>query len=201
MMLKKSVVASAIAAAAAAAAAALVPLSQAQAADYNVDTEGQHAFVQFKINHLGMSYILGSFEEFDGQFSYDEDDVDASAVEFEVQVNSLNSNHAERDRHILSSDFLNASEYPTASFVSTSFESTGDNEGVVTGDLTLHGETQEIEMPVTLIGQGEDPWGNYRAGFEGSTMLTLGDFGIDMSDFPEPMHELELYVTFEGIRQ
>lgn len=195
MMLKKSVVASAIAA------AALVPLSQAQAADYNVDTEGQHAFVQFKINHLGMSYILGSFEEFDGQLSYDEDDVDASAVEFEVQVNSLNSNHAERDRHILSSDFLNASEYPTASFVSTGFESTGDNEGVVTGDLTLHGETQEIEMPVTLIGQGEDPWGNYRAGFEGSTMLTLGDFGIDMSDFPEPMHELELYVTFEGIRQ
>ncbi|MGP9644330.1 YceI family protein [Halomonas sp. 86] len=194
-MLKKSVVASAIAA------AALVPLSQAQAADYNVDTEGQHAFVQFKINHLGMSYILGSFEEFDGQLSYDEDDVDASAVEFEVQVNSLNSNHAERDRHILSSDFLNASEYPTASFVSTGFESTGDNEGVVTGDLTLHGETQEIEMPVTLIGQGEDPWGNYRAGFEGSTMLTLGDFGIDMSDFPEPMHELELYVTFEGIRQ
>lgn len=195
MMLKKSVVASAIAA------AALVPLSQAQAADYNVDTEGQHAFVQFKINHLGMSYILGSFEEFDGQLSYDEDDVDASAVEFEVQVNSLNSNHAERDRHILSSDFLNASEYPTASFVSTGFESTGDNEGVVTGDLTLHGETQEIEMPVTLIGQGEDPWGNYRAGFEGSTMLNLGDYGIDLSDFPEPMHELELYVTFEGIRQ
>lgn len=195
MMLKKSVVASAIAA------AALVPLSQAQAADYNVDTEGQHAFVQFKISHLGMSYILGSFEEFDGQLSYNEDDVDASAVEFEVQVNSLNSNHAERDRHILSSDFLNASEYPTASFVSTSFESTGDNEGVVTGDLTLHGETQEIEMPVTLIGQGEDPWGNYRAGFEGSTMLNLGDYGIDLSDFPEPMHELELYVTFEGIRQ
>ncbi|SJN11850.1 Protein yceI precursor [Halomonas citrativorans] len=195
MMLKKSVVASAIAA------AALVPLSQAQAADYNVDTEGQHAFVQFKISHLGMSYILGSFEEFDGQLSYDEDDADASAVEFEVQVNSLNSNHAERDRHILSSDFLNASEYPTASFVSTSFESTGDNEGVVTGDLTLHGETQEIEMPVTLIGQGEDPWGNYRAGFEGSTMLNLGDYGIDLSDFPEPMHELELYVTFEGIRQ
>ncbi|MGO2148836.1 MULTISPECIES: YceI family protein [Halomonas] len=194
-MLKKSVVASAIAA------AALVPLSQAQAADYNVDTEGQHAFVQFKISHLGMSYILGSFEEFDGQLSYDEDDADASAVEFEVQVNSLNSNHAERDRHILSSDFLNASEYPTASFVSTSFESTGDNEGVVTGDLTLHGETQEIEMPVTLIGQGEDPWGNYRAGFEGSTMLNLGDYGIDLSDFPEPMHELELYVTFEGIRQ
>ena len=177
-MMKKSVMAVAVAA------AAMVPLSQAQAADYQIDTEGQHAFVQFKINHLGFSYILGSFEEFDGQFSSDADDLDA-----------------ERDRHILSGDFLNASEFPTATFTSTGFESTGDNEGVVTGELTLHGQTQVIEMPVTLMGEGEDPWGNYRAGFEGSTMLTLGDFGINISDFPEVMHEVELYVTFEGIRQ
>ncbi|WNL37562.1 YceI family protein [Halomonas sp. PAMB 3232] len=194
-MLKKSLVATAVAA------AALVPLSQAQAADYVVDTEGQHAFVQFKISHLGMSYILGSFEEFSGEFTYDENDLDASTVEMEVQVNSLNSNHAERDRHILSEDFLNASEYPTATFTSTGFESEGDNEGTLTGELTLHGETQELEMPVTLIGEGDDPWGNYRAGFEGSTMITLSDYGIDMSDFPEAMHELELYVVFEGIRQ
>lgn len=194
-MLKKSALFTAVAA------ASLIPLSQAQAADYTIDTEGQHAFVQFKISHLGFSYILGSFEEFSGSLSYDEDDVDASAVNVEVQVDSLNSNHAERDRHILSEDFLNASEYPTATFESTSFESTGDNEGTLTGNLTLHGETHEIEMPVTLLGQGEDPWGNYRVGFEGSTMLTLSDYGIDMSDFPEPMHELELYVTFEGIRQ
>lgn len=194
-MLKKSALFTAVAA------ASLIPLSQAQAADYTIDTEGQHAFVQFKISHLGFSYILGSFEEFSGSLSYDEDDVDASAVNVEVQVDSLNSNHAERDRHILSEDFLNASEYPTATFESTGFESTGDNEGTLTGNLTLHGETHEIEMPVTLLGQGEDPWGNYRVGFEGSTMLTLSDYGIDMSDFPEPMHELELYVTFEGIRQ
>ncbi|SES20815.1 Polyisoprenoid-binding protein YceI [Vreelandella subterranea] len=194
-MLKKTLLTTAVAA------AGLVTLGQAQAADYTIDIEGQHAFVQFKINHLGYSYILGSFEDFSGEFSYDADDLDASSVDMEVQVNSLNTNHGERDRHILSSDFLNADEYPTATFTSTGFEPTGDNEGVVTGDLTLHGQTQEIEMPVTLMGEGEDPWGGYRAGFEGSTMLTLGDFGIDMSDFPEAMHELELYVTFEGIRQ
>ncbi|MCL5426825.1 MAG: YceI family protein, partial [Gammaproteobacteria bacterium] len=122
-MFKKTAFASAIAA------VALVPLSQAQADDYQIDIEGQHAFIQFKINHLGYSYILGSFEEFDGQFSYDPEDLDASSVELEVQVSSLNSNHAERDRHILSDDFLNASEYPTATFTSTGFESTGDDEG------------------------------------------------------------------------
>ncbi|WP_447556163.1 YceI family protein [Vreelandella sp. EE22] len=194
-MLKKSLFASAIAA------AALVPLSQTQAADYMIDTEGQHAFVQFKISHLGMSYILGSFEEFSGEFTYDEGDLDASSIEMEVQIDSLHTNHAERDRHILSEDFLNASEYPTATFTSTGFESTGDNEGVITGDFTVHGETRELEMPVTLIGQGEDPWGNYRAGFEGSTTIALNDYGIDMSEFSEEMQELELYVIFEGIRQ
>lgn len=152
-MLKKTVLSTAVAA------AAFVTLGQAQAADYTIDTEGQHAFVQFKISHLGYSYILGSFEEFSGDFSYDPDDLEASSVDMEVQVDSLNSNHAERDRHILGSDFLNVDEYPTATFTSTGFESSGDNEGVVTGDLTLHGQTQEIEMPVTLMGEGDDPWG------------------------------------------
>ncbi len=188
-------------AAAAAITAVMLPFSQAQADTYKVDTEGNHAFVQFKISHLGFSYILGRFDDFSGEFNYDPDNLDEASVDFDVQVASLDSNHAERDRHILSDDFLNADEFPTATFESTGFESTGDNGGVVTGDLTLHGETRTIEMPVTLMGEGEDPWGGYRAGFEGSTTLVLSEFGIDMQKFPESMRELELYVTFEGIRQ
>lgn len=194
-MFKKTAISTALTA------CALVPMAQAQADDYVVDTDNQHAFIQFKINHLGYSYILGQFEEFNGQFRYDPDDLEASSAEFEVQVSSLHTNHAERDKHFLSEDFLEADTYPTATFSSTGFEPEGDDEGVLTGDLTLKGETREIEMPVTLVGEGEDPWGGYRAGFEGSTILTLSDFGIDMSDFPEVMHELELYVTFEGVRQ
>ncbi|MEQ6917233.1 YceI family protein [Halomonas aquatica] len=183
------------------AAAALVPISQAQAADYAIDTDGQHAFVQFKINHLGFSYILGSFEEFSGSFSYDPENLEASSASVEVDVASLDTNHAERDKHFKSEDFLAVGEYPTATFNSTGFEPMGENEGILTGELTLHGETNTIDMPVTLLGEGEDPWGGYRAGFEGSTTLTLADFGIDMSNFPEVMRELELYVTFEGTRQ
>lgn len=194
-MLKKTVAAAALAS------AALLPLGQAQAADYVIDSEGQHAFVQFKISHLGYSYILGSFEDFSGEFSYDPENLEASSVSVEVDVDSLNSNHAERDKHILSDDFLNASEYPQATFESTAFESTGDDQGKLTGDLTLHGVTQEITLDVTHIGGGEDPWGNYRQGFEGSTTLELADYDIDMSQFPEVMHDLELYVVFEGVRQ
>ncbi|MBY5926934.1 MULTISPECIES: YceI family protein [unclassified Halomonas] len=193
-MLKKTAIA-------ALAAGSLLPLAQAQAADYAIDSEGQHAFIQFKISHLGYSYILGSFESFDGTFSYDGEDTASASAQLEVDVTSLTTNHAERDKHILSGDFLNADEYPTATFTSTGFESTGDGEGVLTGDLTLHGVTNTIEMPVTLLGEGEDPWGGYRAGFEGSTELALGDYDIDMSKFPEAMRSLELYVTFEGIRQ
>lgn len=194
-MFKKTAIAAALSA------TALMGVSQAQAADYAIDIDGQHAFVQFKISHLGFSYLLGSFEKFDGSFQYDPENLEDAGAQLEVQVDSLNSNHAERDKHILSDDFLDAGEYPTATFESTGFEPTGEGEGVLTGDLTLHGETNQIEMPVTLLGEGEDPWGGYRAGFEGSTTLELADYGIDMSDFPEAMHELELYVTFEGIRQ
>jgi polyisoprenoid-binding protein YceI len=194
-MIKKTAIATALAA------AALVPLTQAQAAEYAIDTEGQHAFIQFKISHLGFSYILGSFEDFSGSLRYDPENLEDSAANLEVDVTSLTSNHAERDKHIKSDDFLDTGEYPTATFTSTGFTPSGDNEGVMSGELTLHGETNAIEMPVTLLGEGEDPWGNYRAGFEGSTILVLEDYGIDMSQFPEAMHELELYVTFEGIRQ
>lgn len=194
-MFKKTAIAAALGA------SALVTLSQAQAAEYVIDTDGQHAFVQFKISHLGYSYILGDFEEFSGGFNYDPENVTDSSVNMTVDVSSLDTNHAERDKHILSGDFLDASQYPEATFESTGFESTGEGQGKLTGNLTLHGVTNEITMDVKHIGGGEDPWGNYRQGFEGSTMLDLSNYDIDMSKFPPVMHELELYVVFEGIRQ
>jgi polyisoprenoid-binding protein YceI len=196
-MLKKTALAAALT-------VGMVPLglmSTAQAADYVIDSENQHAFVQFRINHLGYSYLLGNFPGITGEFQYDPENLDASAVSVEVDTASMTSHHAERDKHIKGGDFLDVSAYPTATFVSTSFTPEGEEAGVLVGDLTLHGETREIEMPVTLVGEGDDPWGGYRAGFEGQVTLNLEDYGIDLSDFPEVMHELELYVTFEGVRQ
>ncbi|MFC3283774.1 YceI family protein [Litchfieldella rifensis] len=181
--------------------AVLVPITQAQAADYVIDTEGQHAFIQFKINHLGYSYILGTFRDFSGEFSYDPDDPEASSVNVDIDVTSLDSNHAERDKHILSDDFLDAGRYPEATFRSTGFTSTGEGEGQLEGDLTLHGQTRSITIDVNHVGGGDDPWGNYREGFEGTTTLSLADFDIDMSDFPPVMREVEMDLTFEGIRQ
>lgn len=182
-------------------AAALLPLAQAQAAEYVIDSENQHAFIQFKISHLGYSYILGTFDDFTGRFTYDPENPEDASVKVNVDVSSLDTAHAERDKHILSGDFLDAQEYPEASFVSTGFEPTGEGQGTLTGELTLHGVTQPITMEVEHIGGGEDPWGGYRQGFEGSTTLELADYGIDMSQFPPVMRELDLYVVFEGVRQ
>lgn len=183
--------------------AASLPLvaGQAQASEYALDTEGQHAFIQFKVSHLGYSYILGEFKDFSGNFNYDEGKPEASSVNVEVDVDSLDSAHAERDKHLKSADFLDVSQYPTATFSSTGFETTGDGAGKLTGDLTLHGKTQSVTIDVDHIGGGEDPWGGYRQGFEGTTTLKLADYGIDTSKLGPTAATVDMYMVFEGIRQ
>ena len=73
---------------------------------YKIDIKGQHAFVQFKIKHLGYSWLLGDFRKFDGEFYYDLKDVELSSVTVNIDTRSLSSNHAERDKHLKGKDFL-----------------------------------------------------------------------------------------------
>ena len=191
------------------AAMALSPLAMAvsptaDAAEYQIDKEGQHAFIEFRIQHLGYSWLLGQFRDFDGSFSYDPDDLTASAAEVTIHTDSLDTNHAERDKHLKSADFLNVSKFPEARFVSTGFEpEEGESdEGVLKGDLTLHGVTRPVEIEVTRIGGGDDPWGGYRQGFEGETEFKLADFNIDPDNHLGPASEtVHLYLSLEGVRQ
>jgi len=172
----------------------------ASSADYVIDKSGAHAFIQFKIKHLGYSWLLGRFNDFDGRFSYDKEDADASKIKVVIQTASIDSNHAQRDRHLRKDDFLDVKQYPTSTFVSTSYKATDEMSGVITGEFTLRGVTKTISFPVEKIGEGDDPWGGYRAGFSGTTTLKLSDYGIDYDLGPASTHvELELYI--EGIRQ
>lgn len=168
-----------------------------QAADYAIDTKGAHASINFRVSHLGYSWMQGRFNEFSGQFSYDEANPNAAAVEVEINTASVDSNHAERDKHIRSGDFLDVDTYPKASFKSTGFAA---DTGVLSGDLTLHGVTKPVQIQVTKIGQGDDPWGGYRAGFSGTTEFKMKDFGITKNLGPASETVfMELHV--EGIRQ
>lgn len=173
---------------------------QALAADYAIDKPGQHAFINFKISHLGYSWLYGTFKDFDGNFTFDAADPEASSVNVTINTASIDSNHAERDKHLRGADFLNVEQFPTATFESTSVKSTGEGTADITGNLTLNGVTKPVVIQAKLLGEGKDPWGDYRAGFEGTTRLKLTDFDIKKNLGPAS-EELELILSVEGIRQ
>ena len=171
-----------------------------QAADYVIDKEGQHASINFKISHLGYSWVYGRFNDFSGNFSWDAENPESSAVKVSINTDSVDSNHAERDKHLRSDDFLNVAEHPTATFESTAVEMTGDDTANITGNLTLNGVTKPVVLDAKFIGEGDDPWGGYRAGFSGTTTLTLKDFDISR-DLGPAAQDVELIITVEGVRQ
>ncbi|MEQ3762480.1 MAG: YceI family protein [Alcanivorax sp.] len=174
--------------------------SVANAATYDIDNEGAHASINFKIQHLGYSWLTGRFNDFDGSFEYDAAKPADSSINVTIDTTSIDSNHAERDKHLKGSDFLDVKKYPTATFKSTGFKSTGEGVGNMTGEFTLHGVTKTITIPVERLGEGNDPWGGYRAGFSGATVLKLSDYGIDYNLGPASSTvEIELHV--EGKRQ
>ncbi|RON07436.1 hypothetical protein BK659_17995 [Pseudomonas brassicacearum] len=190
-MLKKTLAALAIG-------TALLSAGQAMAAEYTIDKEGNHAFVDFKISHLGYSFIHGTFKDWSGTFNFDAKAPEASKIDVVLKTASVDTSHAERDKHIRTPDFLDAAKFPEAKFVSTSVKSTGEKTADVTGDLTLHGVTKPVVIKATFNGEGKDPWGGYRAGFNGTTTLQLSEFGIKG---PGPASQtLDLDISFEGVQ-
>lgn len=179
-------------------ASALVLPTAVNAADYKIDTAGAHASVNFKISHLGYSFIQGRFNTFSGGFSFDGENVEASKISVTVDTTSLDSNHAERDKHMRSSDFIDAGKYSTSTFVSNKVVKKADGGLTISGDLTLHGVTKNVVLDAVFIGEGADPWGGYRAGFEATTRLQVKDFGIKVLGASS---YIDLDMQVEGIRQ
>jgi polyisoprenoid-binding protein YceI len=172
------------------------------AENYVIDKKGQHASINFKIKHLGYSWLMGRFNDFDGAFSYDEKNPSASKVNVTIQTASVDSNHAERDKHLRSPDFLNVGAHPTSTFVSRSFKDIGNGKAELTGAFTLNGITRDITIDVKHIGHGADPWGGYRRGFEGFTTLKLVDYNLAKANIlGAASQELELHLYIEGVRK
>lgn len=175
-------------------------LPAVNAADYIIDNKGAHASINFKIKHLGYSWLTGRFDKFDGKFSYDPANVSASKIEVNIDTSSVNSNHAERDKHLRSDDFLDVSAFANAKFVSESVTKKAGDQLEVKGVLTLHGVSKTITIDAQAVGEGKDPWGGYRAGFSGTTTIALTDFAIKMNLGPASTHvQLDLHI--EGKKQ
>ncbi len=168
-----------------------------QSAEYDIDPT--HSFVNFKTQHFGFSWLSGRFNAVEGAINYDSANGAEQSINLTIDVARLDTNHAERDKHLRSSDFFDVEQFPTATFVSSGYD--GDAKGgILSGALTLHGVTKNISFDIKRIGEGEDPWGGYRAGFEGHYTLLRKDFDMGYNLGPAA-EEVELDLFIEGIRK
>lgn len=184
--------------AAAGIAALISPL--ANAADYVIDTKGAHASVNFKVNHLGVSWLQGRFNDFEGTFSWDQEKPEDSQIAVTIDTTSVDTNHAERNKHLRDEGLLATDKYPEAKFVSTKVEAEGDNQFKIHGDFTFHGVTKPLVIDAYKVGEGEDPWGGYRVGFSGTTSFTMADYGVER-DLGPASQDVLLELHIEGIKQ
>lgn len=149
----------------------------ASASTWNIDPD--HSNVGFKVRHLMVSNVKGSFDKYTGKIELDDKDITKSTVNVAIDTNSVNTNVQKRDDHLRSADFFDVAKYPTMTFVSKKVAKAGKDKLKVTGDLTLHG----ITRPVALVVEGpskesKDPWGNIRSGATATTKISRKDFGL-----------------------
>ncbi len=136
-----------------------------------------HSKVGFAVKHMGIATVRGEFTDFEGTLEIAEDLSSAKAYGT-VKVQSVDTNEAQRDEHLRSPDFFDAAQFPELRFESTSIGPTGEDEFRITGQLTIHGVTNEIILHAEVQGTDTDPWGNDRVGLEITGQLSRGDYGM-----------------------
>ncbi|WP_374948208.1 YceI family protein [Mucilaginibacter sp.] len=136
-----------------------------------------HSEVQFKVKHLVISTITGSFKTFEGTLTTENDDFSNAEVEFSLDVDSIDTNQPQRDEHLKAGEFFDAATYPKISFKSTSFVKDGD-EYKLNGDLTIKDVTKPVTLDVEHGGVAGDFYGNTKAGFEVTGKINRKDFGL-----------------------
>jgi len=159
---------------AAALALALPALALAAPVTYKVDAD--HSGINFTIRHF-VSNVPGLFKDFDGTIVYDKDNPASSKVEFTVQAASIDTGNADRDKHLRTADFFDVEKFPTMTFSSTQVKAVDKDTLEVTGDLTMHGVTKKVTIPVDFLGTVKTPKSE-KAGFESSFTVNRKDYGI-----------------------
>jgi len=138
-----------------------------------------HSVAEFKVKHMMISNVKGSFSGLTGTLKLDETDYTHSTVEASIPVATLNTGDAQRDGHLKSADFFDAEKFPAITFKSSNIDSTGGADYAVTGDLTIHGVTKSVTFAVEDVSEpSKDPWGNHRIGLSASTKINRKDFGL-----------------------
>jgi len=137
-----------------------------------------HSEVQFKVKHLVISTVTGTFKSFDGSFESENEDFSDAEINFSIDTNSIDTNQADRDAHLRSADFFDAEKYPKLTFKSTSFEKTEGEWYSLKGDLTVKDVTKPVTFDVEFGGKATDFYGNVKAGFEVIGKINRKEFGL-----------------------
>lgn len=146
---------------------------------WNVDAT--HSNVKFSVIHMLVAETEGSFRTYDGKVVTTKPDFDGATIDFSVDVNSINTDNADRDKHLKSDDFFNTEKFPRMTFKSISFKKTSGNNYELVGDLTIRDVTKRVKFDVTYGGIAKDPWGNTKAGFKAKTVINRKDYNLKWS--------------------
>lgn len=173
------------------------------ATTYKVDPD--HTSVSFKVRHL-FSQVKGRFDKFDGQITFDAAHPEQTKVSGTIEVASINTNVAERDKHLRSKDFFDVEKYPTLTFTSTGTSDidASKKNGKLNGKISIHGVEKPVALEVSYLGEGKDPWGNQRAGFSARTTINRKDFGLNWNETLETGgvlvgDEIQIEIEAEGL--
>lgn len=144
---------------------------------YNIDPS--HSSANFSVKHMMIAKVHGGFEKISGNFNYDPQNLKDSHVDATIEVASINTRDAQRDTHLKSGDFFEVEKYPLMTFKSSEFKQDGNNNIMVTGDLTIRDVTKKVTLIVDeQSGEHKDPWGNIRIGLSAKTKVNRKDFGL-----------------------
>jgi polyisoprenoid-binding protein YceI len=143
---------------------------------WNIDP--MHSEIQFKVKHLVISTVTGSFQEFSGKLEATKEDFTDAKISFEASINSINTGNEQRDGHLKSDDFFSAEQFPKLTFESISFTKKSDDEYELKGNLTIKDTTRQVTLDVEYGGTADDMYGNTKAGFELKGKINRKDFGL-----------------------
>jgi polyisoprenoid-binding protein YceI len=141
-------------------------------------TDPSHSDAGFAVRHMMLSKVKGRFQTVSGGITFDENRIENSSINVEIETASITTYDAKRDEHLRSGDFFESETYPTITFESTKvIPGKGDTFQVI-GDLTMHGATLPVAIDAEITGRTQSPWGNEVIGFEGRTKVNRKDFGL-----------------------
>lgn len=168
--------------------------------------DSAHSEIGFKIRHMMISTVTGTFKSYSGEMISEKDDFTDAQITFEADVNSIDTGNEQRDAHLKADDFFDANNYPKITFKSTKVEKKGDSTYKLYGDLTIKNITKPIELDVEYNGTVKDPWGQIKLGFEVNGKISRSDFGLKWNAIMETggvmlSEEVKLFANIELQKQ